>query len=91
MTTYISAIGARRVAAKRGLLTAPQAAQRSGLSYRQLDTWTRTGLIETVVAADGSGSARLYDPEVVEQIRDLLTRINACPFPHNHPQKRGRA
>ena len=33
----------------------------AGISYRQLDYWARTGLIEpTVRPAQGSGSQRLY-------------------------------
>ena len=33
----------------------------AGISYRQLDYWARTGLVEpTVRGASGSGSARLY-------------------------------
>jgi hypothetical protein len=37
------------------------AAGAAGISYRQLDYWARTGLVEpTVRTASGSGSQRLY-------------------------------
>lgn len=47
-----------------------------GISYRQLDYWTRTGLVRASVAsARGSGSHRLYsyrDLVEVKIIKDLL-------------------
>lgn len=48
----------------------------AGISYRQLDYWARTGLLEpTVRSATGSGSARLYgfrDILVLKIIKRLL-------------------
>jgi len=48
----------------------------AGISYRQLDYWARTGLIEpTVRPAQGSGSQRLYsftDVLVLKVIKRLL-------------------
>ena len=39
----------------------PTACNAAGITYRQLDYWARTGLIEpTVRGASGSGSQRLY-------------------------------
>ncbi|MEX2561844.1 MAG: MerR family transcriptional regulator [Nitriliruptoraceae bacterium] len=41
-----------------------------GITYRQLDYWARTGLVEpTVRRAEGSGSQRLYAFEDVLQIK----------------------
>jgi DNA-binding transcriptional MerR regulator len=52
------------------------AAAASGISYRQLDYWARTGLVEpSVRAATGSGSQRLYafrDILVLKLIKRLL-------------------
>src|SRR3954468_6869321 len=43
------------------------AARAAGISYRQLDYWARTGLVEpTIRGAAGSGSQRLY------RFRDIL-------------------
>ncbi|MCB1274388.1 MAG: MerR family transcriptional regulator, partial [Leucobacter sp.] len=43
------------------------AARAAGISYRQLDYWARTGLVEpTIRSAQGSGSQRLYG------FRDIL-------------------
>jgi DNA-binding transcriptional MerR regulator len=48
----------------------------AGISYRQLDYWARTGLVEpTVRGASGSGSARLYgfkDILVLKIVKRLL-------------------
>ncbi len=45
----------------------PTACRAAGITYRQLDYWARTGLVEpTVRAATGSGTQRLYG------FRDIL-------------------
>ena len=45
----------------------PAACKAAGITYRQLDYWARTGLVEpSVRAAHGSGSQRLYG------FRDIL-------------------
>jgi DNA-binding transcriptional MerR regulator len=52
------------------------AASAAGITYRQLDYWARTGLIEpTVQSAQGSGSQRLYgfrDILVLKLVKRLL-------------------
>ncbi len=52
------------------------AARAAGISYRQLDYWARTGLVEpTVRGAAGSGSQRLYgfrDILVLKLVKGLL-------------------
>lgn len=52
------------------------AATASGISYRQLDYWDRTGLVQpTVRSATGSGSQRLYafrDILVLKLVKRLL-------------------
>src|SRR4051812_48932151 len=61
-------------AARRGDAPAPQTGYRgptacaaAGITYRQLDYWARTGLVEpSVRSATGSGSQRLYS------FRDIL-------------------
>jgi len=54
----------------------PTACNAAGITYRQLDYWARTGLIEpTVRAAKGSGSQRLYsfrDILILKVIKRLL-------------------
>ena len=48
----------------------------AGISYRQLDYWARTGLVEpSIRTATGSGSARLYgfrDIRVLKIVKRLL-------------------
>lgn len=54
----------------------PTACRAAGITYRQLDYWARTGLIEpTVRGATGSGSQRLYsfrDILILKVIKRLL-------------------
>jgi DNA-binding transcriptional MerR regulator len=54
----------------------PTACAAAGITYRQLDYWARTGLVEpTVRAAHGSGSQRLYgfrDILVLKVVKRLL-------------------
>ena len=54
----------------------PTACSAAGITYRQLDYWARTGLVEpTVRGASGSGSQRLYsfrDILILKVIKRLL-------------------
>jgi len=54
----------------------PTACKAAGITYRQLDYWARTGLVEpTVRAATGSGTQRLYgfrDILVLRVVKRLL-------------------
>jgi DNA-binding transcriptional MerR regulator len=54
----------------------PTACQAVGITYRQLDYWARTGLVEpTVRSATGSGTSRLYsfkDILVLKVVKRLL-------------------
>jgi len=54
----------------------PTACAAAGITYRQLDYWARTGLVEpSVQAAHGSGSQRLYgfrDILVLKVVKRLL-------------------
>jgi DNA-binding transcriptional MerR regulator len=54
----------------------PTACAAAGITYRQLDYWARTGLVEpTVRAASGSGTQRLYsfrDILVLKVVKRLL-------------------
>jgi DNA-binding transcriptional MerR regulator len=54
----------------------PMACSAAGITYRQLDYWARTGLVEpSVRAAHGSGSQRLYsftDILVLKVVKRLL-------------------
>lgn len=54
----------------------PTACNAAGITYRQLDYWARTGLVEpTVRGASGSGSQRLYsfrDILILRVIKSLL-------------------
>jgi DNA-binding transcriptional MerR regulator len=54
----------------------PMACTAAGITYRQLDYWARTGLVEpSVRAAQGSGSQRLYsfrDILVLKVVKRLL-------------------
>ncbi len=61
------------------LLTSVEVVERSGLSYRQLDYWTRQGFVEPVVAAAGPGAQRLFDEAVRAVIAVRLDGLAHCP------------
>ena len=60
----------------------PTACSAAGITYRQLDYWARTGLVEpSVRAAHGSGSQRLYsfrDILVLKVVKRLLDTGSRC-------------
>jgi DNA-binding transcriptional MerR regulator len=62
--------------AETGGYRGPTACSAAGITYRQLDYWARTGLVEpSVRAATGSGSQRLYgfrDILVLKVVKRLL-------------------
>ena len=78
----------------REFLTACSAA---GITYRQLDYWARTGLVEpSVRAAHGSGSQRLYSfrdilvLKVVKRLLDTGVLAAAASGPRSsHRRERG--
>jgi DNA-binding transcriptional MerR regulator len=57
-------------------LPRPHACRAAGITYRQLDYWARTGLVEpSVRSATGSGTQRLYgfrDILVLKVVKRLL-------------------
>lgn len=60
------------------------AAERAGITYRQLDYWLRTGVCRSAVEANGSGSRRrLTDRDVavvqmVARLRELGVPLDTC-------------
>lgn len=64
------------------LMTSAQVCRAARLTYRRLDYWVRVGMVTPVIASAGSGSARLFDPSVVEEILDMKQRAAACPYVH---------
>ena len=70
------------------LLTSSEVCQRTGLTYRQLDYWTRQGFVEPVVAAAGQGSNRLFDAAAVRAIKRRLAALDRCPS-CSDPAKQG--
>jgi DNA-binding transcriptional MerR regulator len=56
----------------------PQACKIVGVTYRQLDYWTRTGLVyPTVQAAQGSGTQRLYSFNDLLQLKVIKSLTDA--------------
>ena len=74
----------------------PTACKAAGITYRQLDYWARTGLIEpTVRGAKGSGSQRLYSFQdilllkVVKRLLDTGVSLHNIRVAVNHLRERG--
>ena len=59
--------------AERGVRS-PDVCRAVGVSYRQLDYWSRTGLVTASVEASGSGSHRLYSVDDVVRVA-LVKRL----------------
>jgi DNA-binding transcriptional MerR regulator len=58
--------------------TGPQTCKIVGISYRQLDYWTRTGIISPSLAqAKGSGSRRLYSYKDLLELKVIKRLIEA--------------
>jgi DNA-binding transcriptional MerR regulator len=56
----------------------PQACKIVGITYRQLDYWTRTGLVEpSLQPAHGSGTQRLYSFNDLLQLKMIKNLIDA--------------
>lgn len=59
-----------------GAFSAPEVCELSGVTYRQLDYWTRTGLVKPGIKdASGSGTRRLYsfkDLVLIKAIKGLI-------------------
>jgi DNA-binding transcriptional MerR regulator len=74
----------------------PTACNAAGITYRQLDYWARTGLIEpTVRGAKGSGSQRLYSFQdilllkVVKRLLDAGISLQQIRTAVQHLRQRG--
>jgi predicted RNase H-like HicB family nuclease len=51
------------------LYSSEEARRIAGITYRQLDSWTRAGLVRPQQAASGSGSARRWSPAQVVELQ----------------------
>jgi DNA-binding transcriptional MerR regulator len=74
----------------------PTACAAAGITYRQLDYWARTGLVQpSVRAASGSGSLRLYGfrdilvLKVVKRLLDTGISLQQIRVAVNHLRDRG--
>lgn len=74
----------------------PTACAAAGITYRQLDYWARTGLVEpTVRGAKGSGSQRLYSftdilvLKVVKRLLDTGVSLHNIRVAIDHLRSRG--
>ena len=74
----------------------PTACKAAGITYRQLDYWARTGLVEpSVRGATGSGTQRLYGfrdilvLKVVKRLLDTGVSLQQIRVAINHLRERG--
>ncbi|WP_269321647.1 MerR family transcriptional regulator [Saccharothrix sp. NRRL B-16314] len=74
----------------------PAACQIAGITYRQLDYWARTGLVNpTIRSAHGSGSQRLYSfkdilvLKVVKRLLDTGVSLQNIRVAVDHLRRRG--
>lgn len=71
----------------RGMLSSEQVVEQTGITYRQLDYWTRRGWLEPAEGGNGSGDPRRWAPAVVDHVFDLLGAIRECPYDHGLAQE----
>jgi DNA-binding transcriptional MerR regulator len=57
-----------------GYISGPDLAKAAGITYRQLDYWSRTGILQAVEVNPGSGYLRAYPANVLAFAR-LLKRL----------------
>jgi DNA-binding transcriptional MerR regulator len=57
--------------------SAPDAARIAGISYRQLDYWSRTNLIHATIEANGSGTRRAYAYRDLIELRIVKAMLDA--------------
>ena len=76
----------------------PTACSAAGITYRQLDYWARTGLVEpSIKAAYGSGSQRLYSfrdivvLKIVKRLLDTGVSLQNIRAAVQHLRSRGRS
>jgi DNA-binding transcriptional MerR regulator len=74
----------------------PTACNAAGITYRQLDYWARTGLVEpSVRSATGSGTQRLYSfrdvllLKVIKRLLDAGVSLHQIRTAIHHLQRRG--
>lgn len=74
----------------------PTACSAAGITYRQLDYWARTGLVEpTVRSATGSGTARLYSfrdillLKIIKRLLDAGVSLQQIRTAVDHLRERG--
>lgn len=74
----------------------PTACSAAGITYRQLDYWARTGLVEpTVRSATGSGTARLYSfkdillLKIIKRLLDAGVSLQQIRTAIDHLRERG--
>ena len=69
-------------------LSSDQVLAQTGITYRQLDYWTRRGWLEPIPrTGQGKGNPRRWDSDVVLLIHDLVYRIRECPYDHGEVQE----
>ncbi|HXZ62442.1 MAG TPA: MerR family transcriptional regulator [Acidimicrobiales bacterium] len=65
-------------ATRAGGFRGPQVCDLVGISYRQLDYWARTGLLQpSLAAAKGSGSRRMYSYSDVLELKVIKQLLDA--------------
>ncbi len=59
--------------------SSPVAARVAGITFRQLDYWTRVDAVQPAIAASGSGSRRRWSTSDVRRLAVLSLLVNAVP------------
>lgn len=60
-----------------GLLTSHEVAEHAGITFRQLDYWTRRGYVTAEQPGRGSGTQRRFTPEQADRVALLAALVHA--------------
>lgn len=64
-------------------LSSADVAEVTGIPGWRLGRWVGQGWITPVVNSNGSGTARLWHPSVINEIVAIREAIDRCPYGHN--------
>lgn len=75
MISRCATVNAEVAAKIHGLQSSSMVLERTDATYRQIDYWTKTGIVRPIVRGAGSGNAHLFD-EIETRVMHVLARLS---------------
>lgn len=69
---------------KKGQLSSRQVSEQAGVSMGMLDWWAKKGFLDYAhdQIGEGKGSRRVWTKMAPWGVKDLVNRLDACPYDH---------